>query len=203
MNSPPESTYTQAEAYSPMEDAAAEAVSRLTDFPGFERRAWVEIPCTHNGEDDPDYTNIEIQYSMTTEDSHLDRVRGEYVDVLREYWVSLGYEITYEETEEKSSGRIDRNLAVKREDGITLWYRVWDGVSLLIQSGCVPVSEPGEFEYIPPVGGIEPGGDKDRVEKYFPEGIPTDQAAAIDPFAGIPATGPLPFDSPDSYDGLI
>jgi hypothetical protein len=204
MDSPPETTYTQAEAYAPMEQAALEAVATLPEFPGFERRAWTELPCSHNGSDDQDYTNIEIQYSMTTGNSHLPRVREDYFDSLREYWISLGYEVTYEETDEKAEGRVDRDIAVKREDGITLWYRVWDGVSLLIQSGCVPVSELSELEYIPPAGGIEPGSDNDGVKKYFPDGIPTDQAAVIDPFAGTQAaTGPVPFDSPDSYDGLI
>jgi hypothetical protein len=204
MDSPPETTYTQAEAYAPMEEAAADVVAVLPDFPGFEKRVWTELPCNHDGKDDPDYTSIEIHYSMSIEDSGTAPAREEYVEVLREHWTGLGYEVTYDETDELANGRTDRNLAAKREDGITLWYRVWGVVGLVIQSGCVPVSEVSEFEYIPPAGGIEPGGDMDRVEEYFPDGIPTDQAASIDPFAGTrAAAGPIPFDSPDSYEGQI
>jgi hypothetical protein len=68
----------------------------------------------------------------------------------------------------------------------------------------VPVSELSEIEYIPPVGGIEPGSEQDNVDRYFPDGIPTDQAAAIDPFAGTQAASvPRPFDSPATYDDQL
>lgn len=204
MNTPPESAYTQAEAYEPMEAAAADAVAALPEFPGFEQRTWAELPCSHNGEDDPDYTNIEIRYQISDENSGVERVRTEYVDLLRDHWSSLGYEITFDETKEKSNGRTDRNLAVQRDDGITLWYRVWGGVSLLIQSGCVPVSDVADFEYVPPTGGIEPGGMGDNVSDYFPEGIPSEEESdeAIAPFAENQAAL-VPFSSPGSFEGHL
>jgi hypothetical protein len=203
LNTPPESKYTQAEAYSPMESAAAEAVAALPDFPGFEQRSWGEIPCSHNGVDDPDYTNIEIRYDFSAETSGTDQVRAEFVDVLREFWTSQGYEITQDE-ETTRGDRLDRDISAVREDGITLWYRVAGYTGLMIQSGCVPASDEGEIEYVPPTGGIEPGSEGDKLTRYFPDGIPTDQAAAIDPFANTQADfGPVPFDSPDSYEGQI
>ncbi|SRR5690606_31015081 len=184
MSTPPESVYTQAEVYEPMEGAVAEAVAVLPDFPGFEQRNWAELPCSHNGKNDPDYTNVEIRYGFSIEDSESELVRGRYVELLRRHWISLEYEITYEETEEMADGRIDQNLAVRRDDGITLWYRVWGGVDLLVQSGCVPVSDLSEFEYVPPAGGIEPGGENDLVGEYFPDSIPTAEEStdAIAPF---------------------
>jgi hypothetical protein len=203
VNGPPESEYTQAEAYAPMEAVAAESVGSLSDFPGFEQRLWAEMPCSHNGIDDPDYTNIEIRYKFSLEVSETDQVREDYVDRLREHWTAQGYEIVRDE-ESTYGDRLDRNLVVRTEDGITLWYGVAGYVALMIQSGCVPVSDPSEIEYVPPTGGIEPGGEGDDVSRYFPDGIPTDQAAAVDPFADTQAAaGPEPFDSPGSYENLL
>lgn len=185
MNTPPETVYTQAQAYAPMEAAAADAVSVLPVFPGFEKRDWAELPCSHNGKDDGKYTNIEIRYMMSVEDSQGEQVRGQYVELLREHWLSLGYEITYDSETEYDDGSVSRNIAAQRDDGISLWYRVWGGVDLLVQSGCVPVSDLSEFEYVPPAGGIEPGGENDLVGEYFPDGIPTEEtsADAVAPFA--------------------
>lgn len=204
MNTPPDSVYSQAEAYAPMEAAAADAVAVLPDFPGFEQRSWGEMPCSHNGVDDPDYTNIEIRYRMSGESSTEDRVRGEYVDLLREHWSSLGYQITYEAESERADGGTARDIAVKREDGITLWYSVAGYASLMIQSGCVPVSDPADIPYVPPAGGIEPGGEGDKLRNYFPDGVPTDATSdeAIAPF-GEDQAAPLPFSSPGSFEGLL
>lgn len=203
MNSPPESEYTQAEAYAPMEAAAADAVAALPEFPGFESRGWYEMPCSHDGSDDPDYTNIEIAYEFSIEHSESDLVRERYVEVLRDHWTSQGYGIITDE-ETVRGGRVDRDLLVERDDGIVLWYRVVGVVVLTIQSSCVPVSDRGDIEYIPPTGGIEPGGEGDLVGDYFPDGVPTDQAAAVEPFAAArAASGPVPFESPDSYEGQI
>jgi hypothetical protein len=125
--------------------------------------------------------------------------------VLRDHWTSLGYTIIGDKASETNQGRRDHNLTVDIGDDIGLWYQVWGKVSIVASSGCVPISDKSEIEYIPPLGGIEPGGRGDGIiEDYFPDGIPTDQAAAIDPFATSQAAfGPVPFDSPDSYDGLI
>jgi len=203
LNESPESEYTQAEAYAPMEAAAAESTEALVDFPGFERRMWAELPCSHNGVDDPDYTSIEIRYEFSPEDSESDLVREGYTDALREHWTALGYEIT-EDSETVRGDRTDRALVAQREDGIALWYRVVGVVILTVQSGCVPVSDHSEIEYIPPTGGIEPGSENDLVQEYFPDGVPTDQAAAFDPFANAQTVSTIvPFQAPPSYEDLL
>jgi hypothetical protein len=187
---PPESVYTQAEAYAPMEAAAAESVASLADFPGFEQRSWGELPCSHNGIDDPDYTKIEIRYRFSLPASGSDLVREQYVDALREYWAGQGYAITTDDAVEGPE-RTDRNLVAVREDGISLWYAVGGYVGLFIGSGCVPVSDKGEIEYIPPTGGIEPGGKGDNVGEYFPEGIPASREVVN------------PFDAPETYEDQL
>lgn len=168
---PPESAYTQAEAYPPMEQAIADTIEILPDFPGFTYRSWRELPCSHNGIDNSDYTNIEISYGFGEELSTDPKIRETYVDVLREHWAELGYTTRTDEGDDTGF----YNLSVKREDGIALWYSVWGLVNLIVQSGCVPVSDIDEIEYVPPAGGIEPGSDGDIVDRYFPDGIPTEE----------------------------
>lgn len=189
MDTPPESEYTQAEVYAPAEAAVAELVEALPDFPGFEKRSWAQMPCSHNGVDDPDFTQVEIRYMFTAEDSATPLVNEQYVDVLRERWTSLGYEITRDDTVEGENGAY-RDLMTVTDKGVSLWYSAAYIATLNVSfGGCVRVSEPGEFEYIPPSGGIEPGGPNDGVDRYFPEGIP-DTREAVNPF-----------ESPDSYEG--
>ena len=177
---PPDTEYDQAGAYGPMEQAVREAVRVLPDFPGFVARGWHELPCSHNGIYDPDYTNIEIRYSFGRELSDDPMIRGEYIDVLRDHWEEQGYAVRTDD----GDGAGSYNLSVTREDGISLWYKVWGIVSLVVQSGCVPVCDVSGIEYIPPAGGIEPGSDGDGVKDYFPEGIPSGKtsADAIAPF---------------------
>ncbi|THV27562.1 hypothetical protein [Glycomyces paridis] len=190
MDTPPASEYTQAEAYAPVETAAAEAVAALHDFPGFEQRSWAEMPCSRRGVDDPDYTNIEVRYRFSIADSQTDLVRQQYVDSLREHWIGKGYRIVTDDAVEGTT-RTDRNLVAHRADGVTLWYNVSGYVGLYIQSGCVPTSDIADIQYIPPTGGIRPGGKGDKVEEYFPGGIPVTQQAVN------------PFDSPESFEDQL
>jgi hypothetical protein len=190
MDNPPEPQYTQAEAYAPMEAAAAEAVAALPDFPGFKERIWSEMPATHDGIDVPGYTIVEVTYVFSLPDSATPLVRETYVDVLRDHWTSLGYRITRDATKEKTD-RTDRSLVAIRPDGIALWYWASGYTVLRIQSGPVTASEPEAIPYVPPTGGVVPGGRYDKVGKYFPDGVPADRDAVN------------PFDSPDSYEGSL
>jgi hypothetical protein len=187
---PPAAAYTQAEAYEPMEAAVADTVAALPEFPGFEQRVWAKTPCSHDGVDDPDFTNVEIEYRFSKADSQTPKVREQYLDALRRHWTGLGYRIVADRSLE-GRDRTDHDLVVFRpEDRIKIWYAVAYYVVVRVRSGCVPVSDLSEIEYVPPVGGIVPGGRNDLVQRYFPN--------------GIPAAGPVdPFDSPDSYEGSL
>lgn len=189
MDNPPPSHYTQAEAYAPMEAALAEAVAALPDFPGFKERIWSELPPTHNGIDVPGYTIVEITYVFALPDSQTPLVRETYVEALREHWTGLGYALVRDAVKEKPE-RIDRSLVATREDGVALWYWVAGYAVLRAHSGPVPVSDPADIEYVPPTGGIRPGGKHDKVGKYFPDGIPEPEAVN-------------PFESPDSYEDSL
>lgn len=209
---PPESTYTEAEAFAPMESAATEAVAVLPDFPGFESRSWNELPCSHNGIDNSDYVNIEIRYGFNDADSMTPLVRETYVDSLREYWEIQGYEIHRDEP--SGTGKY-YSLEARREDGINLWYRVSGGVSLLIKSGCVPKSDGSEIQYIPPAGGLAPGSKWDTVDIEGVQGVPEGPSEeATSPFEESESSSPagmVPWarepdpaeDSPSAYEGLL
>ncbi|MEU6857932.1 hypothetical protein AB0B28_03505 [Glycomyces sp. NPDC046736] len=178
---PPASAYTQATAYAPMEAAVADLVEALPEFPGFERRVWAKTPCSRGGVDDPRYTNVEIEYRFSKEDSQTAKVREQYIDALREHWLGLGLRIVADRPLE-SRDRTDHDLVAYRpEDGVKLWYSVAFYASVRVRSGCVPVSDLSEIEYVPPTGGILPGGRRDLVSSYFPDGIPEQEA--VNPFA--------------------
>jgi hypothetical protein len=180
---PPKSIYTQAEAYGPMEEAVAELTEVLPGFPGFAFRGWGEMPCSHNGIDDDRFTNVEVDYTFSRAVSDDPLVRETYVEVLRERWTAQGYEV-HRDDRRVGAERVDHSLEARRADGINLWYRVGAVVGITVQSGCVPKSDKSEIDYIPPAGGVEPGGENDGVGRYFPDGIPveSDSPSAIDPF---------------------
>lgn len=182
---PPESAFTQAEAYAPMEAAVADLVEALPDFPGFIQRSWAELPCTRDGIEVPGYTNVELRYRFSVPDSETDLVRERYPDTLRTRWTDQGLEITVDE-ETDLGHRTDRELVAVRGDGMKLWYSVARYAAVLVQSGPVPVSEADEIAYVPPTGGVVPGGRGDVVGRYFPEGIPVAPVA--------------PFESPEHYE---
>jgi hypothetical protein len=174
-DSPPESMYTQAEAYAAMEAVAADMVSVLPDFPGFERRLWLEHPCTHDGVEDPDYVSVELEYTFSEADAQTTLVREEYADLLKEHWVEQGYEVELDDVIELDD-RTDRSLVVSNEENeLQITYRVAAKVPIMITSGCMPVSDLAEFEYVPPQDGIEPGGEHDQVADFFPDGIPSEE----------------------------
>jgi hypothetical protein len=209
---PPASEYTEAQAFAPMVAEVAETVAALPDFPGFDSRSWNELPCSHNGIDNQDYVNIEIRYGFDDAASASPLVRETYVDTLRERWTELGYDIHREETTPDGEHTA---IEARREDGINLWYRVAGGVSLLVQSGCVPKSEPGEIQYIPPAGGIVPGSKWDTIDIDGVQGVPEEPIEeSASPFGDSGSASPpgmVPWSrepesnesGPSSYDGQL
>ncbi|RRR99089.1 hypothetical protein [Glycomyces terrestris] len=168
MTEPEPPRRSQADVYAPMEAAAAEAVAALPDFPGFASRTWHEVPCDHGGE----HVRVEIAYMFAEPLWGEPLVRETYADALRGRWEADGLDVHRNEETALASGRVDRNVEALTGDGLNLWYRVSGVVGLVVQSGCVARSAPGEIEYVPPAGGIAPGGPGDLVDAYFPEGVP-------------------------------
>jgi hypothetical protein len=170
MTEPEPALRTQAEVYAPMEAAAAGAVAALPDFPGFASRTWHEVPCEHA--DEPGHVGVEISYMFAEPLWGDPLVRERYAEALRGQWEADGLDVHRDDSVVLASGRTDRNVEALTADGFNLWYRVSGVVGLVVQSGCVRRSEKDEIEYVPPTGGIAPGGPGDLVGGYFPEGIP-------------------------------
>lgn len=206
---PPEAVYTEAEAFAPMEAEVADIVASLPDFPGFYTRSWNEMVCSHNGIDNGDYVNIEIRYGFADADAATGTVRNTYVSKLRERWTDLGYEIRRDEA--SGTGK-DYSLEARRDDGINLWYSVATKVTLYVQSGCVPKSDPSEIEYIAPTGGVDAGSQRDNIRIDGFEGMPeAPSETATDPFQESSPTGMVPWarepdgseTGPSSYEGQL
>lgn len=209
---PPETVYTEAEAFAPMEAEVAEIAASLPDFPGFYTRSWNEMPCSHDGIDDEDYVNIEIRYGFDDADSATSNVRDTYVSKLRERWTDLGYDI---HRDEPSPTGKNYSLEARRDDGINLWYSVATKVTLYVQSGCVTRSDPSEIAYIAPTGGVDAGSQRDNIRIDGFEGMPeAPSETATAPFQESESpspTGMVPWarepdpseKGPSPYEGLL
>ncbi|MFC3493012.1 hypothetical protein [Glycomyces rhizosphaerae] len=201
---PPEREFGEAEAYPLLEQIVADTVTDLPDFPGVYRRGYARPQdCGEtSGSQYDGWVAIEIWYGFTGDISATDLVKLEYTNLLRQAWTDAGYDV-HRDTINPDTGR--GSLEAVRPDGINLWWSVADGVSLTLQTGCVPATEGFEKpEYIPPAGGVLPENDLAVKGDNF-ENPPEDATdEAVDPFATAqPVSAPVPFDSPDSYDGLI
>ncbi|MBO3733129.1 hypothetical protein [Glycomyces niveus] len=183
VQTPPERDFDQSTAWSRMEEAAAEAIADLPDFPGFETRKLLELSCTRNGQADEEYTQFELTYTFSAEDSATDLVHEDYVNLLREQWTEAGYDIRRDEAFGEPAFY---ELDVTRPDGINYWFRAINYVSLTVQSGCVKTAPASECP--PPLGGVTPENDiagRRACGENYDE--PTAEADAIAPFEGSQA----------------
>ncbi len=184
---PPERDFDEAEAYPLMEQIVADTVADLPDFPGFHQRSYARpedcgeaLGGRYDG-----WVALEIRYGFTGEDSATELVKIEYTNLLRERWAAAGYDVHRDDID-PGTGR--GSLEAERPDGVNLWWWVADGVSLTVQTGCVPATSGFDKpDYIPPAGG---GLDTDHAVAGDLMSPPEDgDAAAVDPFASG-STGP-------------
>lgn len=208
---PPERSFDESTAFLLLDAAAAEAVDGLPDFPGFERRTMMRLECTHDGETDEEYVNLELSYEFSETVSEDPLVRETYLDLLRTKWEESGYDI---HRDQPSGTGKHHSLEARRPDGVNYWYRVVDLVVLKVQSGCIKAT--GGFPDCPvPLGGVTRENDQansycNDVDTVYPGEETTSEAVA--PFQG-PGTAPVPFqatpasrqdfDGPPDYEGLL
>ncbi|MEV3938941.1 hypothetical protein AB0K52_23585 [Glycomyces sp. NPDC049804] len=199
---PPAREFDEAEAYPLMEQIVLDTIAELPDFPGFEKRVYLRPQdCAESlGEQYEGWVALEISYTFSDENSALPRVQTGYTPILREQWEAAGYDIHRDNIDPETG---HGSLEAERPDGINLWWWVMDGVSLTVQTGCVPKTPDFDNpDYIPPAGGVLPENDAAAQNRMNPPEEATDEAT--DPFATArPASAPVPFDSPENYDGLI
>jgi hypothetical protein len=194
---PPERDFDESTAWSRMEEAAAEAIADLPDFPGFEERMMLELSCEHDGEVDEDYTRFELTYMFSAEASATDLVHEEYVRLLRERWTEAGYDVHRDEA--YGEDPVFHDLEATRPDGLNYWLVAANYTSLTIQSGCVEKSgEPSACP--PPLGGVPHENDiagRQACGGAYDE--PTEEAEAIAPLEGSQAAV-IPFPAGGGHD---
>lgn len=184
---PPEREFDQSTAWERMEEAAAEVIDGLPEFPGFEVRHMQALDCFHNGQVDEEYVNFELSYQFSREVSDELLVRETYLDFFRDQWRESGYDVHRDQT--SGTGKY-HSLEARRPDGINYWYRVASLVGLTIQSGCLKAVEGWSPECPEPLGGVTPENDQ-AAKRYCKADDPTEKTDAIAPFEGTQAAGPL------------
>lgn len=173
---PPELEFNRSEAFLRMDEAAAQTIEGLPDFPGFQSRTTLKLDCSEEGRE-----SYEIKYLFPESTIGSDLVTKEYFAVLKEYWSSLGWEVHGERDD------VDGNISdiqATRPDGVNVWYSNLLGQAI-IHSQVACVEAEGEPVCDPPLGGVTPENDstKDCVVKD-PEGSASETAEAIAPFGG-------------------
>ncbi|MCH7232971.1 hypothetical protein L0U85_19240 [Glycomyces sp. L485] len=183
---PPEREFDQSTAWERLEEAAAEAIADLPDFPGFEVRTMKMLECEHDGEVDEKYVNLELGYQFSRDVSDYELVREAYRTELRALWEQEGYDIHRDA--QRGDDPPHYSLEARRPDGINYWYRVAGLVELAVQSGCVKAIDGFVAECPDPLGGVTEENDRARDDciatdtTYSQEPSEAESDQAIAPF---------------------
>jgi hypothetical protein len=198
----PELEFNLDEAFLRMDDAVAETIAGLPDFPGFYERRTLKLECAEEGRE-----SYEISYALPEETIGAELVTVDYFGILKEHWSSIGWNVHGERDD--AHGKI-ADIQATRPDGVNIWYSNMLG-QIVIHSQVACVSAEGNPVCGPPLGGVLPENDSHQdCELLTPEEIESTQAIA--PFEGgqamlqpfdAPGREPRQFDSPASYDGMI
>ncbi|THV40636.1 hypothetical protein [Glycomyces buryatensis] len=194
---PPEREFDQTTAWQRLEDAAAEAIADLPDFPGFDVRTMMVTNCEQYGENGTEYVQLDLTYKFSEEVSQDQLVRETYVDLLREKWNASEYNVHRDE--QRGEDPPYYSIEAQRPDGINYWYWAAGYVVFHIQSGCIKATEDGGNPPCPlPLGGVTRENDRatkfcDSIGMVYPG--EEESADAIAPFEGTqPATVPFQSD---------
>lgn len=198
----PELEFNLDEAFLRMDDAIAETIAGLPDFPGFQVRTTLQLECPVEGRE-----SYEINYTFPENTIGAELVTKEYFAVLKEHWPSLGWNVHGERDD------VDGNIAdiqATRPDGVNVWYSNMLG-QIVIHGQVACVSAEGNPVCGPPLGGVLPENDRHKdCDLLTPEELESTEAIA--PFEGGQAVlrpfeqsgrEPEKFDSLGSYDNLL
>lgn len=190
----PELEFKLDEAFLRMDEAVAETIEGLPDFPGFQKRTTLKLECPVEGRE-----SYEINYTFPEDTIGSDLVTKEYFAVLKDFWPSLGWEVHGERDD--AHGNIS-DIQATRPDGVNVWYTNLLGQAIIhAQVACVDPD--GAPVCGPPLGGVTPENDSTKycvVEE--PEDTDDESTDAIAPFQGTQAALiPFPAEGtrPDSF----
>jgi len=175
----PELEFNLGEAFLRMDEAVAQTIEGLPDFPGFQKRTTLALDCPEEGRE-----SYEIKYTFPENTISSDLTTKEYFAVLKEHWPSIGWEVHGELDD--SDGNIS-DLQAIRPDGVNIWYQNLLGQAVIhAQVACV--RSEGDPVCGPPLGGVTPENDNTKyctlIEPEESESASTD---AVAPFEGTQA----------------
>lgn len=153
-----EADYNQTEVMPVMEEALAETVEGIPDFPGFHERQWTESSCLggFKGQESFDeFVELKITYHLGEEYFDDSETSEAIADVLRDHWVGMGFEISQDR--ETGTGEFE-TLSAERDDGVTLSFNGVGKLNFSAYVGCVDRTD--EWDFVPPLDGVEPENDR-------------------------------------------
>ncbi|WP_100448058.1 hypothetical protein [Glycomyces xiaoerkulensis] len=172
----PELEFDLSEAFIRMDEAVAQTIDGLPDFPGFHKRTTLALDCPEEGRE-----SYEIAYTLPEETIGSDLVTKEYFAVLKEHWPSLGWEVHGERDD--VDGNI-ANIQAIRPDGVNLWYQNQIG-QIVIHAQVACVEAEGHPVCGPPLGGVKPENDSTKDCMVLSrEELESKTADAVAPFEG-------------------
>lgn len=141
------------EAFVRMDEAVAQTITGLPEFPGFDSRTTLQLDCAVEGRE-----SYEISYAFAEESVGTELVTEAYFAVLEDHWTSLGWEV-HGQRDDGAGGLIA--IQGLRPDGVNVWYANVLGAGVLhSQVSCV------EAEGTPvcgaPLGGVTPANDSTK-----------------------------------------
>lgn len=180
----PELEFDLSEAFLRMDEAVAQTIEGLPDFPGFKTRTTLKLECAEEGRE-----SYEIAYALPEDTIGDELVTREYFDVLKDHWQSLGWNIHGERDD------VDGNVSdiqATRPDGVNIWYSNMLG-QIVIHSQVACVRAEGNPVCGPPLGGVTPENDSTQDCMVIePEVSESETSEAVAPFEGRGVV-PIPF----------
>lgn len=172
----PELEFDRGEAFLRMDEAVAQTIEGLPDFPGFKKRTTLQLDCSEEGRE-----SYEIKYLFPEDTIGSDLVTKEYFPALKEHWTSLGWNVHGERDD--VNGNI-ADIQATRPDGINVWYSNLLGQGVIhAQVACVEAE--GNPVCGPPLGGVTPENDSTKYcVVQAPEDTESESTEAIAPFDG-------------------
>jgi hypothetical protein len=198
----PELEFNLDEAFLRMDEAVAETIEGLPDFPGFYERRTLQLECPEEGRE-----YYEISYTLPEGTIGAELVTVDYFALLKEHWSSLGWNVHGERDD--AHGNI-ADIQATRPDGVNVWYSNMLG-QIVIHSQVACVSTEGNPVCGPPLGGVLPENDSHQdCELLNPEELESTEAiapfengkAVMQPFDGSELEHRY-FNSPGTYENLL
>jgi hypothetical protein len=150
--------FDESEAWSKLEDAAADVIPVFAGFDGFRSRTLEVDQCGGEFRGGGEYFRYELSYEFSDAVQADAAVRSEYRLAARDYWLGEGYEAQFDRQTQNGDWSIvvhdDEDLRLAVYEGLG----ADDPIELNLQTGCV--ERVGTPPCLDPQGGVPPEADR-------------------------------------------